>query len=197
MSCSTQHVPWIAINEMVLWKFAIISESAFSFSLSLLSQGPCRGWIDDACMTWFQETVSLSSLYPPFILPLPPSLVPEILLAKDRSFLFTARGQTLWERNVMTYGYKKLLMGAETTKPLSISGQREGTLKKVWECKNKGRSRKNLGTLVMNIFYFTVLPTFSSHLWKVNISILKPADLPQDGKSAKETLGEAVNASED
>lgn len=159
MSCSTQHVPGIEISDRILWKFAIISESAFGSSLSLLIQGPWSGWIDDVCMTWFQEKVSLSSLYPPFILPLPPSLVPELLLAKDRAFLFTVRGQTLQERNVMTYGHKRLLIGAETTSVLSIWGQREGTLKKGWEHKNKGRSRKeNLGTLVMNIFYLTVLP---------------------------------------
>lgn len=68
---------------MILWNFAVISENTFSSSLSLLTQSPCRGWIVDDCMAWFQEKVSLSSLYPSFILPLPPSLVPEILSAKD------------------------------------------------------------------------------------------------------------------
>lgn len=38
------------------------------------------------------------------------------------------------------------------------------------------------------IFWKTLL----SHLGKVNISVLMPAGLPQDGKSSKETLGEAV-----
>lgn len=83
MNCSSQHVSWIERTDRILWKFAITLESAFSSCLSLLSQGPCRGWIDNVCMTWFQEKVSLSNLYTPFILPLPPSLVPEILLAKD------------------------------------------------------------------------------------------------------------------
>ena len=94
MNCSSQHVSWIERTDRILWKFAITLESVFSSSLTLLSQGPCRGWIENVCMTWFQEKVSLSSLYNRFILPFLPSLVPEILLAKDTVFLFTIKRQT-------------------------------------------------------------------------------------------------------
>ena len=92
----------------------------------------------------FKKRSSLSSVCPPFILPSPPSLVPEILLARDRVFFSQPEnelpGRGLWWHN----GHKRLLIGTETTRALSTWGQREGTLKKGWDCEYEGGLEKKI-----------------------------------------------------
>lgn len=144
---------------MILWKFAIISESVFSSSLSLLSHRPRRSWIDDACMAWFQGKVSFLSLYPSFILPLRPSLVFEIFFTQRQSLSFhNQRTNSLVEEHgdlssqEAVDGYRDH-QGSEYLR--SERGHfEEGPGAQEW-----GRSRKeNLRSLVMDISSFIVLP---------------------------------------
>lgn len=155
---------------MILWKFASISESIYSSSLSLLSHRPGRGWIDDACMAWFQEKVSFLSLHPPFILPLRPSLIPEILFSQRQSLSFHNQRTNSLGEEPGDISSQEAIDGYRNHQGSEYLRSERRHLEEGLGAQEWGRSREeNLRSLVMNISSFIVLPKVIRGAWASDI----------------------------